>query len=91
MFDYPPPPLNYGLYNELGLGPEATSEEISEARQELTIRLKARQKSLQRAMESVFSRGMDSQGLSGSASDAIQWHLRLSCACPLRAGVPQAS
>lgn len=54
MFDYPIPPLSHGLYNELGVGPEATAEEISEARQELTVHLRARQKAAQRVLEDVY-------------------------------------
>lgn len=54
MFDYPIPPLRASLYTELGLGPEATTEEINEARQELTARLRSRQKSLQRSLDEVY-------------------------------------
>lgn len=54
MFDYPIPPLRGSLYNRLGLGPEASSEEINEAKQELAARLRARQRVVQRALEEVY-------------------------------------
>lgn len=56
MFDYPIPPLRFGLYAELGLGPEATSEEINEARQELSSQLKSRQKTIQRELDAVYQK-----------------------------------
>ena len=54
MFDYPIPPLRSGLYGELGLSPEATAEEINEARQELSSALKSQQKSVQRDLDAVY-------------------------------------
>lgn len=54
MFDYPIPPLRGSLYDRLRLGPEASSEEINEAKQELAARLRARQKVVQRILEEVY-------------------------------------
>jgi len=54
MFDYPIPPLQYGQYADLNLGPEATAEEINEARQELTTRLRGWQKVVQRELDAVY-------------------------------------
>lgn len=54
MFDYPFPPLRAGLYAQLGLGPEATAEEINEASQELASRLRSQQRALQRDLDQVY-------------------------------------
>lgn len=54
MFDYPLPPLSSGLYAELGLEPDATAEEINEARQELTSRLKSKRKAIQLELDAVY-------------------------------------
>ena len=54
MFDYPIPPLYGGLYARLGLGPESTAEEINEARQELSSRLKSQLKVVQRELDAVY-------------------------------------
>ncbi len=54
MFDYPLPPLRFGLYSKLGLGPEATAGEINEARQELTTRLKARKQAIQSEVDKLY-------------------------------------
>lgn len=54
MFDYPIPPLQYGQYADLDLGPEATAEEINEARQELTTSLRTRQRIVQRNLDAVY-------------------------------------
>lgn len=56
MFDFPLPPMRPGLYGQLGLGPEATPDEINEATQELSIRIKQQQKTLQRRLDDVFQR-----------------------------------
>jgi len=54
MFDYPIPPRRGGIYAQLGLGPEATAEEINEARQELSSHLKQQQKFVQRELDDVY-------------------------------------
>ncbi|MFM9966072.1 MAG: hypothetical protein ACKV2Q_33240 [Planctomycetaceae bacterium] len=56
MFDYPIPPLRTGLYGDLGLSPEATAEEINEARLEQSSRLKSQLASVNRELDVVYQR-----------------------------------
>lgn len=56
MFDYPLPPLRTGVYAQLGLGPDATSEEIDEARQELSNQLRRQLKAGQADLEAIYQK-----------------------------------
>jgi hypothetical protein len=54
MIDYPLPPLRGGLYAQLGLSPEATAEEINEARQGYVFRLRTEQRAVQRELDAIY-------------------------------------
>ena len=53
LFDYPLPIPRHTLYEELGLGPEATPEEIREAKAEAVRKLRARRAAIQTRMASL--------------------------------------
>jgi predicted nucleic acid-binding Zn-ribbon protein len=54
MFDFPLPPAPFGLYEQLGLSPEATAEEINEARQELASELQSEKRQVDKQLDEVY-------------------------------------
>lgn len=55
MFDFPLPISRAAIYEKLEVGPEATAEEIGDARTELVNSLRARRMATDRALEEVYA------------------------------------
>lgn len=55
MFDYPLPVARKTHYSSMGLDPEATTEEIREATEEITISLKRQKDALDRQIEEIYN------------------------------------
>lgn len=55
MFDYPLPRVGHTIYAEMGIGPEATAEEVRSAKQRLTSTLTARKRNLDKQIKAILN------------------------------------